>query len=171
MRITGSALLIVPLLLLACDREPVAPDTPTPSFSATHGEGVLYGADDVAFFVSCANDGLGEMVHYKGPYKIPFKYIISSSGNWLYKVLDYEYLDGYQITGLTSGDEWTQVDRRVIFNYHSFASGNEVKTLQLLEYLENQDGDRMFANGGSSFTFANGEFHAERRRIVACTPY
>lgn len=132
---------------------------------------MFYGADDVAFFVSCANDGLGEIIHYKGPWRIPTTYVISSSGNRLFKILDYEYLDGYQITGLTSGDEWTHVGRRVNYNHHFFASGNQVKTLTFLEYLENQDGDRMFANGQSSYTVANGELHAERRQVVPCTPY
>jgi hypothetical protein len=171
MRITRSALLIVPLLLLACDREPVAPETPTPSFSATHGELVFYGTDDVALFVSCANDGLGEMVYFYGPWRIPVSAVTSNSGNFLLRWQDYELLDGYQITGLTSGDDWTRVDYRANAWHHFFANGNFSRSAIFLEHFENQDGDKMFTNTVVHFTLANGEFRIERREVPVCKPY
>ncbi|UCC71411.1 MAG: hypothetical protein JSV86_13575 [Gemmatimonadota bacterium] len=176
MRNTRTALLIVPLLLLACDREPVAPDTPTPdtptpSFSATHGEFVVEGTDDATFFVSCANDGLGEMVHFEGPFRISGTTVTSSSGNWLGKAEAYEYLDGHQVTGLTSGDVWTQVKLQMNLFAYFLANGNLVRHATYLEHFENQDGDRLFTNTLSFWTIANGEYRVERREVVACRLY
>lgn len=176
MRIMRSASLIVPLLLLACDREPVAPHTPTlyglaPSFSATHGDFVFYGVDDAAFFVSCANDGLGEMVRWQGPFAIPVSYVTSSSGNELWKAEAYDLLDGYQTTGLTSGDDWTRFDLQMNVFINFQANGNVVRHATYLEHYENQDGVRMFVNTLSFWTIANGVLRVERGEVVACRLY
>lgn len=171
MRISRCGIVLVPLLLLACDREPVAPDIDPPLFSATHGEFVAEGTDDFTDYVSCANDGLGESLHWSGPWRLTVSTVTSNSGNELWKWKGVGYLDGYTVEGLTSGDVWTILrdESRSIGLRHFQDNGNLVAIGVWQERYENQDGDRMFLQTTLHFTLANGVWRVARVGINACS--
>jgi len=170
MRITKFVpVLAVSALLMSCDRQPVAPDVDAPLFSATHAVFVDEFTDDFMDFVSCANDGAGEMLHWQGPIRITGTTTTSNSGNTLIKWDEFEYLEGFTITGLASGDVWTPVEGRYNQSFHDQHSGNRVRTTVYLETYENQDGDRMFIQTILHFTYANGAWRAFRIAISACS--
>jgi hypothetical protein len=172
MRFPSLALVIAPVLLLACESEPVAPDPPTPSLSATHGELVFEGTDDDPGYNPCANDGLGETVHWLGDYRITIETVTSNSGNehWRYKA--FEYPGEYRMTGLTSGDVWIVFEvRRANSFIHFLDNGNLIRNFVLSEDYENQYGERMNLHYNAHFTYSNGAWHAERGGVVSCKLY
>jgi hypothetical protein len=169
MRIPSCTLVLVPLLL-ACDREPIAPDIASPLFAATHGEIVLEGYDDMRGFVSCANDGLGEWLHHSGPYRLTIRTAMSNSGNLLWKWSHVEYLEGYEVRGETSGDLWTILpdESRANNQRHFQKNGNFVANGVWVEWYENQDGDRMLIRANLQWHFVNGEWRIWRVGLTSC---
>lgn len=163
--------LAVPALFMACDRAPVAPDIDSPLFRATHGGFVVENEEDYEEYVSCANDGLGEVLHWSGPYRVHWTTVTSNSGNELRKFKDYEYLEGYSVVGLTSGDEWTFQESRVNNEFHIQKNGNVVRTAIFNEWFENQDGVRMFIQTNIHVTLANGALQVLRLGVNACSAH
>jgi hypothetical protein len=171
MRVPSLAFVLVPLLLLACDREPVAPDIAPPLLSPTKGElgeFAFYDTDNFERYVSCANDGAGESLHWSGPYRLAYRFVGSDSGNELLKFSHIEYLDGYSVKGVTSGDVWTILETRTPNTLHFQHNGNLIKNIVFLELYENQDGDRIFIQTTLQFTRANGAWRVARIGINAC---
>lgn len=171
MRVPSLAFVIAPLLLFACDREPVAPEIAPPLFSATHGEFVIEGTDDFTDYVPCANDGLGELLQWSGPFRVTFRTVTSPSGNELWKNVGSETLDGYLVEGVTSGDVWTILESRAIGRWHFKHNGNWNRNTVWLDRYENQDGDRMFIQTTLHVTVANGAWRVARIGINACSLY
>ncbi len=172
MRITRLVqLLAVPALLLACDRGPVAPDIDSPLMNAAHEGFVVENTEAFTDYVSCANDGLGEMLHWSGPYRVVWTTVTSNSGNELRKFKDYEYLEGYSVVGLTSGDEWTFQESRVNNEFLIKKNGNIVRTAIFNEWYENQNGVRMLIQTNIHVTLANGALQVLRLGVNACSAH
>jgi len=165
--------LFVPLVLVglvvACDREPVAPDIGPPLFSTTRGEVVVVRTDNFTDYVSCANDGLGEIIHWSGQVRLTLSYMLTNGGNELIEWADIEYLDGYTVTGVTSGDVWTLLEFRVNNRAH-FQQNGFIRNTVWLEWYENQDGDTVFVQTTAHFTVVNGEWRVARGGVTACGP-
>ena len=161
--------LAVPLLALACSESPTATVADeAPLFSATKGDVLIEDIDDFPDYVKCANDGAGEILHWYGPWRITGTSVTSNSGN-VNQRWDLEYLEGYAITGLTSGDVWTVSQSRFNNTTHVLKNGNWVRNSSYLETYENQDGDRMFVHTTLHGTNANGEWRVWRVGITACS--
>ncbi len=161
--------LAVPLLAMACSESPTATAADeAPLFSATKGDVLIEGIDDFTDYVKCANDGAGELLHWYGPWRITGTSVTSNSGN-VNQRTDLEYLEGYTITGLTSGDVWTVSQSRFNDVTHILKNGNWVRNSSYVETYENQDGDRMFVHTILHFTIANGEWRAFRIAIPSCS--
>ena len=153
------ALLLVPLLLFACDRTPVAPDI-APTFGATKSELVGSGTESFSQYLTCI-DEVGE---WSGPFSYLYTVTTTPSGNELWQLSEYNYLEGYQMVGQSSGDVWTIVNPRVgaaqsrpIGTVHFIHNGNLVQGVTWIEQYENQDGDRLVAQAHTQVVIVNGE--------------
>lgn len=171
MRMPSFAVVLVPLLLLACDREPVAPDVAPPLLSAAHGEFVAEGYENFTDYVSCANGGLGESIHWSYSFRITISTVTSASGNELWKWKEVEHPYGYLAEGVASGDVWTILpdESRIVGLRHFQDNGNLVAIGVWQERLENQDGDEMFLQTTLHFTRADGVWRVARVAINACS--
>ena len=154
----------VSALLVSCDREPVAPDLDVdPLFQATHEVLSFDYVDDLTLYVECANDGLGEDVHWTLPYTWEIRRVTSSSGNRIdqYRII---YDPTAQGVGLTSGDVWI-FDRNAAQAGHRVLHGDGVSNHRTLnEWYENQDGDRLYTLWTFHLTRdANGNVKAFKR--------
>lgn len=95
------ALTLVPLLLLACSREPTAPDAaPTPTFAATSDwtdSVVNLPPGDFKFYASCINDMMDEV----GPILQSFHTVTTAKGTYFY--IKIRWLDGFHLVGDSTG--------------------------------------------------------------------
>ncbi len=96
-------LTLVPLLFLACDREPVAPDSEvTPSFSVTSEWQEFTLVQDLVVYNQC----VGENLHISGTVIIRL-HVVTAPGDTRLLVLMEPVV--YQLEGLTTGQIWTPV--------------------------------------------------------------
>ena len=95
------ALTLLPLLLLACDREPMAPKaTPVPSFAATSDwttEVLDLPAGDFTFYAPCIDDWFDEV----GPITNSFHTVTTNNGSLLY--IKVGFLEGFHLVGDRTG--------------------------------------------------------------------
>jgi hypothetical protein len=101
--------LVLPIagLLVACAQSPVTPDQDTLSdlgFSASNSTDNVAVPVDIVTFVSCADQGQGELVFLSGNLHILFHLTISSSGNVAFK--DHFQPQGVSGSGLSTGDPY-----------------------------------------------------------------
>jgi hypothetical protein len=95
-----AALLLVPLLLLACDRPPAEPDM-QPELAAASVEWTEYELyQDWSDQPACLDEGL----HVFGPVLVREKTV--ENGNRVSWRLQAKPLPGFQMVGLTSGEVW-----------------------------------------------------------------
>jgi len=96
------ALALVPLFLLACDREPVAPGIdPAPTFAATHTTSNEF---EVPFSETLQAPCLGEDVYVDGVIQEVITETYSTSGNYSFSYLGHP--QGLRGVGVTSGLVW-----------------------------------------------------------------
>jgi len=96
------ALTLVPLFLLACDREPIAPEARTaPTFAATHTTSNDF---DIPYVVTLQAPCLGEAVYVDGVIHSVVTEIYSASGNYSLSYLGHP--QGLTGVGVTSGLPW-----------------------------------------------------------------
>ena len=143
MRITRFIpLLAVSVLLISCDRQPVAPDQEVgPLFQATHEEFAGPFINNGTIFVECANDGVGEDVNFINSGTWVESHTTSNSGN---KNIQHEviYDPNFQLVGLTSGDVWI-LYHYTFASHQNFHGSGESRQQVLNGFFENQDGDRL----------------------------
>ena len=102
-------LLLVPpigALLVACAQSPAAPNQDTVSdlgFAPLSSDNVVV-PEDIVTFVSCADQGQGELVFLSGNLHILFHLNISASGNVSFK--DHFQPQGVSGSGQTTGDTY-----------------------------------------------------------------
>lgn len=99
------ALTLVPLLVLACGQEPVAPEAvPAPAFAATSDWTdvvVDLPAGDFKFYAPCVDDYFDEV----GPILLSFHTVTTDNGTLFYSKL--RVLEGFHIVGDRTG-LWNQ---------------------------------------------------------------
>lgn len=179
MRKTRTALVValLGLFAVACGEQsqPTAPNdnAVASSFSlnngATKGEVVIVAFQDFTDYVSCANDGAGEILHWYGSVRVTARIVTSNSGNELMTFDSFEYLPGYTVTGLTSGDAWTFVSGSQRNASHTLHNGNWVRNTVYVEWYENQDGERMLIQTTVHYTLANDAWRVARIAVTACS--
>ena len=102
----GLPLMLIPLLLVACQRQPFAPDQVVrPRFAATRSEiaGSLDFVDDPA---DCtANPRIGEIVLFTGTINYVLRATTTPSGN-VDTTLKFTYDPAVHLVGQTSGTVW-----------------------------------------------------------------
>lgn len=95
------ALTLVSLLLLACNRESVAPDTGlVPTFAATSDwtdQVVNLPPGDVKYYASC----IGDMMDEVGPLLQSFHTVTTANGTHFY--IKIRWLDGFHLVGDSTG--------------------------------------------------------------------
>lgn len=102
----GVPLTLIPLVLAACERQPVAPDrTVRPQFAATRSEitGTIDFVDDPA---DCtANPKIGEIVLFTGTINYVLRATTTPSGN-VDTTVKFIYDPAVHLVGQTSGTVW-----------------------------------------------------------------
>lgn len=157
-------LIAVSSLLTACDREPIGPDIDHPVFKVTRAEEVLeYVELGFTDFVSCANDGNGELMTWTGPYTVTVRKLTTPSGN-IRTIPMIEYDDTYQMKGETSGEVWFIIPDKSRVNLVDLPKekGNWVNHSVWLEYYQNDQGSEMFVQTTSHLTVANQDGPVDR---------
>jgi len=70
---------LLPLLFVACERQPVGLEADPPLLSDTFSDVLLEVIDDFSDYVKCANDGAGEVLHWYGPFRVTGCAVTSNS--------------------------------------------------------------------------------------------
>ena len=139
---TFIGVLAVSALLMSCDRQPVSPDLEVgPLFQATHEVFSYDFIEDATWYLECANGGVGEDVHFTGPYTWVERHTTSSSGN-LNMQFEVIYDPTFQGVGLTSGDVWI-IDHNAFSSHRNLHGDGESYEQHINEWYQNQDGDRL----------------------------
>jgi hypothetical protein len=101
-----SPITLLPLLLVACERQPVAPEgTVGPQFAAIHDE-IVGSVDLVNDPADCtANPNIGEIVLFTGKINVAFVVTTTPSGN-VDTTLKTIYDPAAHLVGQTSGTVW-----------------------------------------------------------------
>lgn len=162
--------LSLPALLLACDSAPVAPDIDSPSFQVTRAEEVMEFNEDFWDYVSCADDGNGEWMHWTGPYTVTARKLTTPSGNTQI-IPTVEYHDAFQLEGGTSGEVWSIIPDKSRVNQVVLQknNGNMVRNSVWLEYYQNDEGNELFVQTSLHVTVSNGELRLFRVGVNACS--
>jgi hypothetical protein len=169
------ALLLVPVFLLACGEEPVAPDAEVaPSLAAssawTESSFVL---DFV--YLNGVNTCVGEPWHGYG--EVPYKMHEVSNGAGGYSYF-YQFLPTtpwgpqYSLTGVWSGTVWWY-QNGLPYNESFHVGLGEVYRLKWVEMYQSDDGQRLYNDGWLQLTTnANGELVVDRYEnlFVRCEP-
>ncbi len=164
------SLTLLPLLLVACERQPVAPDRRgTPLFEATHAEftTTFNFVDDPA---DCTpNSKIGEVVLFTGQITYVERTTTSSSGNvdvrWYFI-----YDPAVHLVGQTSGNVWmidaTSTHPTGHNNVHGAGSSSENLAN---EFYTNVNGAHLHLRGNYHVTVdANGNVTATRPFVWEC---
>jgi hypothetical protein len=163
-------LLAVSPLLTACVNEPIGPDSDQPLFAVSRTEEVSEWDEDFWDYVSCANDGNGEWMHWTGPYTVTVSRLTTPAGNTQI-IPTVEYHDAFQLEGGTSGEVWSIIPDKSRVNQIvlQMDNGNMVRNSVWLEYYENGEGDELFVQTSLHVTVANGELRLFRVGVNACS--
>ena len=164
------SLTLLPLLLVACERQPVAPDRGvSPQFRATHSEitGTIDFVDDPA---DCtANPRIGEIVLFTGQVNYVLRATTTPSGN-VDTTVTFIYDPAVHLVGQTSGTVWMldPTNTRGIFTF--LVHGNGLVTMDSEhEFYTNAAGAHLMLHGTYHVTVdANGNVTASRDFVRDC---
>lgn len=142
------ALLLVPLLLLACDREPVAPapdEGLTPLLKVDRQDSAdPYDLDWDPPYEDCAT---GEDMQNHGIVLVYVRETTTPSGNvTTHGWVDYDAFDGVTLEGLTSGDVWTLTNGHNPFGEVIKDNGSYLLHYQWSESYSHPDGRKLHIN-------------------------
>ena len=164
------SLTLLPLFLVACDRQLVAPDrTMGPQFEATHN-GITDIVDLVDDPADCtANARIGEIVLENGRITVVTRTTTASSGN--VDVTGFMTYDpSNRLVGQTSGTVWTIDAARThpFFHDNVHGAGESFQTVTN-EYWINANGAQLLIRGNAHVTVnANGSVAVERPLVWEC---
>jgi len=169
-RVRCLSLTLLPLLLVACERQAVAPDrTDTPQFAATHGQftTTFSFVDDPA---DCtANRRIGEVLLFTGQLTYVERTTTTSSGNANVSYY-YIYDPAVHLVGQTSGTVWMidATSTRITGNYNVHGDGSSWEDL-LNEFYTNVNGAHLHLISNYHVTVdANGNVTATRPFAFEC---
>lgn len=166
----GLPLTLLPLLLVACERQPVAPDPASdPQFEATRGE-VTYTVDFVDDPADCtANPRIGEIVLFTGRLTYVERTITTSSGNAnvsYYLVYD----PAVHLVGQTSGTVWMidPTSTRITGHVSVHGAGQSWQDT-VNEFYTNANGGHLHVISNFHLTVnANGNITVTRPFVLEC---
>jgi hypothetical protein len=163
-------LTLFPLLLVACERQPVAPDRlVAPQFAATRDivTGSVYLVDDPA---DCtANPNIGEIVLFTGRINVAFVATTTPSGN-VDTILKTIYDPAAHLVGQTSGAVWkiNPINTHPIGITLVHGSG-AVNKITIHEFYTNAAGAHLMLKVNALVTVdANGSIRVSRDWVWAC---
>ena len=162
---------LLPLLLVACKEQPVAPDQAVrPQFAATRDEvtGTIDIVDDPA---DCtANSKIGEILLFTGRLAYVERTTTASSGN-VGVAVSFAYDPAVHLVGQTSGTVW-MIDLALT---HPFPSHDDIHGVGESyenvdnEYYTNANGDRLHLRANEHVTVnANGTVTVTRPFVWEC---
>jgi len=163
-------LTLIPLLLAACERQPVAPDRAVlPQFAATHSEitGTIDFVDDPA---DCtANPNIGEILLFTGRISYVQRTTTTSSGN-VNMTLLLTYDPAIRLVGQTSGAVWmidaARTHPEIHDNIHGVGESYQGETT---EYYTNANGVQLRLKGNEHLTVnAKGTVVVDRPLVWDC---
>ena len=161
---------LFPLLLAACERQPVEPDhVISPQFAATHSEitGIIDFVDDPA---DCtANPNIGDVLLFTGRIAYVQRTTTTSSGN-VNMTLLLTYDPAIRLVGQTSGAVWmidaARTHPEIHDNIHGVGESYEGETT---EYYTNANGVQLRLKGNEHLTVnAKGTVVVARPLVWQC---
>lgn len=163
-------LTLLPLLLVACERQPVAPDRLVkPQFAATRDivTGSVYLVDDPA---DCtANPNIGEVVLFTGRINVAFVATTTPSGN-IDTTLKTIYDPAAHLVGQTSGTVWmiNPINTHPIGITLVHGDGS-VNRVTIHEFYSNAAGARLMLKVNALVTVdSNGNVRVSRDWVWEC---
>lgn len=164
------SLALLPLLWVACERQPVAPDPAArPQFRATHGE-ITGSFTEVDGPADCtANPRIGEIVLFTGQINYVLSAITTPSGN-VDTTLKFFYDPAVHLVGQTSGTVWminpTNTQPIAIFLIHGTGLVNKINEH---EFYTNAAGAHLLLMVNYQVTVnANGTVRVSRDFVYRC---
>ena len=161
---------LLPLLLIACERQPVAPDRAVlPQFAATHGE-ITGSFEEIDGPADCtANPRVGEIVLFTGQINYVLSAITTPSGN-VDTTLKFFYDPAVHLVGQASGTVWminpTNTQPIAIFLIHGNGLVNKINEH---EFYTNAAGAHLLLMVNYQVTVdANGTVRASRDFVYDC---
>lgn len=161
---------LLPLLLVACERQPVAPDrVASPEFEATHSE-VTNAIDFVDDPADCtANPRIGEIVLFTGQLTYVVRTTTASSGN-VDVTASFTYDPAVHLVGQTSGTVWMIDAARThpLFHDNVHGAGESFENVDN-EYYTNASGAQLHLRGNEHLTVTGqGTIVLERPLVYEC---
>lgn len=164
------SLTLLPMLLVACERQPVAPDrTVSPQLAATHSE-VTNTFDFVDDPADCtANPRIGEILLFTGRVMVVVRTTTASSGN-VGETGFFTYDPAVHLVGQTSGNVWMIDAARTHPMYHDNLHGaGESFESVTNEYYTNASGARLNIRGNAHLTVTGqGRVALDRPLVWEC---
>jgi hypothetical protein len=164
------SLTLLPLLLVGCERQPVAPDRVVrPQFAAIHGE-ITGFFEEIDGPADCtANPRIGEIVLFTGRINYVLRATTTPSGN-VDTTLKFFYDPAVRLVGQTSGTVWminpTNTQPIAIFLVHGNGLVNKINEH---EFYTNAAGAHLLLMVNYQVTLnANGNVTASRDFVYRC---